>query len=105
MHKIITDNTSIYRAAVVWLEKEYGIKRIRISSYNFKANRRIQRPHWDVQQMIWKATGSNPTKMVLVLLSCVMGRQDYHKEELWLFTVLYDYRSASYLWISRKRHG
>ena len=33
--------------------------------------------------------------MVLVLLSCVMGRQDYHKEELWLFTVLYDYRSAS----------
>ena len=33
--------------------------------------------------------------MVLVLLSCVMGRQDYHKEELWLFTVLHDYRSAS----------
>ena len=24
-----------------------------------------------------------------------MGRQDYHKEELQLFTILYDYRSAS----------
>ena len=36
-----------------------------------------------------------PYKMVLVLLSCVMGRQDHHKEKLWLFTILYDNRSTS----------
>ena len=47
---------------VVWSEKKYGIKGIRISSYNSKANGRIERPHWDIWQMIWKATGSNPTK-------------------------------------------
>ena len=62
MHKIITDNASIYRVAVAWLENKYGIKGIRISSYNSKANGRIERPHWDVRQMIWKATGGNPTK-------------------------------------------
>ena len=55
MCKIITDNMSVYRAAVAWLEKKYGIKEIRISSYNSKANGRIERPHWDVWQMIWKA--------------------------------------------------
>ena len=52
MHKIVTDNVSVYRAAVVWLEKKYGIKGIRILSYNSKANGRIERPHWDVWQMI-----------------------------------------------------
>ena len=62
MHEIITDNMSIYRAAVAWSEKKYGIEGIKISSYNSKANKRTERPHWDVQQMIWKATGSNPTK-------------------------------------------
>jgi len=59
---IITDNATVYRAAVAWLEKKYGIKGIRISSYNSKANGRIERPHWDVRQMLWKATGGNPTK-------------------------------------------
>ena len=48
MHEIITDNVSIHRAAVAWLERKYGIKGIRISSYNFRANGRIERPHWDV---------------------------------------------------------
>ena len=62
MCEIIMDNMSVYRAAVAWLEEKYGIEGIRISSYNSKANGRIERPHWDVWQMIWKATGSNPTK-------------------------------------------
>ena len=48
MHEIITDNASVYRAAVAWLEKKYGIKGTRISLYNSKANGRIKRPHWDV---------------------------------------------------------
>ena len=60
--EIVTDNGSVYRAAVAWLEKKYGIKGIRISSYNSKANGRIERPHWDVRQMLYKATGGNPSK-------------------------------------------
>ena len=60
--EIITDNGSPYKSAVGWLEQKYGIKGIRISSYNSKANGKIERPHWDVRQMLVKATGGNLTK-------------------------------------------
>ena len=46
----------------------------------------------DLESSWWQ-----PYKMVLVLLSCVMGRLDRHKEKLWLFTVLCDDRSTSNL--------
>ena len=59
--EIITDNASPYKAAVEWLEQKYGIKGIKISSYNSKANGKIERPHWDIRQMIYKATGGNPS--------------------------------------------
>jgi hypothetical protein len=60
--EIITDNSGPYKAAVAWLEQKYGIKGIRISSYNSKANGRIERPHWDLRQMLHKATGGDPSK-------------------------------------------
>ena len=60
--EIVTDNGGPYRSAVGWLEQKYGIKGIKISSYNSKANRKIERPHWDVRQMLYKATGGNPSK-------------------------------------------
>ena len=60
--EIITDNSSTYQAAVAWLEQKYGIVGIKISTYNSRANGKIERPHWDVRQMIWKATGGNPSK-------------------------------------------
>jgi hypothetical protein len=60
--RIITDNSAVYKAAVAWLEQKYGIKGIKISPYNSKANGRIERPHWDIRQMLWKATGGNPSK-------------------------------------------
>ena len=59
--EIVTDNASVYRAAVNWLEQKYGIRGIRISYYNSKANGKIERPHWDVHQMLWKATGGVPS--------------------------------------------
>jgi hypothetical protein len=62
MIEIITDNGSAYQAAAAWLEQKYGIKGIKISSYNSKANGKIERPHWDVRQMLYKATGGNPSK-------------------------------------------
>ena len=60
--EIITDNGGPYRSAVGWLEQKYGIKGITISSYNSKANGKIERPHWDVRQMLYKATDGNPSK-------------------------------------------
>ena len=61
--EIITDNGRPYKSAVGWLEQKYGIKGIKISPYNSKANGKIERPHWDVCQMLlYKATGGNPSK-------------------------------------------
>ena len=40
--EIITDNRSPYQSAVGWLEQKYGIKGIRISPYNSKANGKIK---------------------------------------------------------------
>ena len=60
--EIVTDNGGPYKSAVSWLEQKYGIKGIRISTYNSKANGKIERPHWDVRQMLYKATGGNPSK-------------------------------------------
>jgi hypothetical protein len=60
--EIITDNSGPYKAAVAWLEQKYGIKGIKISSYNSKANGKIERSHWDLRQMLYKATGGNPSK-------------------------------------------
>ena len=62
IEEIVTDNGGPYKSAVGWLEQKYGIKGIKISSYNSKANGKIERPHWDVRQMLYKATGGNPSK-------------------------------------------
>jgi hypothetical protein len=60
--EIITDNGSAYRAATAWLEQKYGIKGIKISPYNSRANGKIERRHWDIRQMLSKATGGDTSK-------------------------------------------
>ena len=51
--RIITDNAEAFKAAVEWLEKKYGIAHITISAYNSRANGKIERPHWDLRQMLY----------------------------------------------------
>jgi len=41
-----------------WAKKKWGIAHITISAYNSRANRKIERPHWDLWQMLYKATGA-----------------------------------------------
>ena len=55
--EIITDNGTVFVTAVAWLEEKYGIKGIKIFLYNSKANGRIERPHWDMAQMLLKYCG------------------------------------------------
>jgi len=55
---IVTDNGSSFLAAVQWIAEKWGIKHITISLYNSQANGKIERPHWDIRQMLYKATGS-----------------------------------------------
>ena len=60
--KIVTDNGSPFKKAVSWLAEKYGFKGVTISPYNSQANGSIERPHWDVRQMLYKATGGDVKK-------------------------------------------
>ena len=60
--RIVTDNGTPFKKAVAWLEEKYGIKGIQISAYNSRANGKIERPHWDVRQALWKACGGEVHK-------------------------------------------
>lgn len=58
LREIITDNGGPFVAAVKYLERKYGIHGITISAYNSRANGKIERPHWDIRQMLVKACGT-----------------------------------------------
>lgn len=58
---IYVDNGSPFIAAIEYLKK-WGIKGIRISAYNKQAQGRIERPHGDIRQSLYKATGGAVNK-------------------------------------------
>jgi len=60
--KIVTDNGAPFKKAVKWLEEKYGIKGVAISPYNSQANGIVERPHWDLRQMLYKATKGDVRK-------------------------------------------
>lgn len=62
LREIVTDNGKQFKQVAAYLETKYGIKGISISAYNSQANGKIERPHWDVRQALWKACGSESTK-------------------------------------------
>lgn len=57
--EIVTDNGTAFVAAAAWLTDKYNIPAITISPYNSKANGKIEAPHWDIRQMLYKATGKH----------------------------------------------
>ena len=58
---IVTDNGSSSKAAVNWIEKMWGIKGVTVSPYNSQANGKVEQPHWDIKQMLYKVTGAANT--------------------------------------------
>lgn len=55
VEEIVTDNGSVYVAALEVLCKKYNINYVRISPYNSKAQGVIERRHYDVREAIVKA--------------------------------------------------
>lgn len=55
---IVTDNGESFKAAVQWIAQKWEIRHITISAYNSRANSAIERPHWDIRQMLFKVTGA-----------------------------------------------
>ena len=58
-------------SAVKWIESK-GDKHITISPYNSKANGTIERPHWDIRQMLYKATGAKNVHKWFWFLNAVL---------------------------------
>jgi hypothetical protein len=69
---IVTDNGPSFKAAAEWIEKKWGIKSVTISPYNSQANGRVERPHWDIRQMLYKATGAKNTNKWYWFLQSVL---------------------------------
>ena len=69
---IVTDNGSSFIAAAKWIADKWGIKHIHISPYNSQANGSTERPHWDVRQMLYKATGAQNVSKWFWFLDAVL---------------------------------
>ena len=72
IHTIVTDNGSSFKAAAQWIEKTWGIKSVTISPYNSRANGTVERTHWDIRQMLYKATGAENTSKWYWFLQSVL---------------------------------
>lgn len=72
LQTIVTDNGGNFVAAVDWLIEKYQIADIKISAYNSQANAKIERPHFDLRQMLYKATGGNNLKQWFWFLHAVL---------------------------------
>ncbi|EJC97476.1 uncharacterized protein FOMMEDRAFT_99171, partial [Fomitiporia mediterranea MF3/22] len=57
--KLVTDNRTPYVAVLDYLQEQYYINHIRISTYNSCTNRIIEQKHLDVQEAIVKTVGDN----------------------------------------------
>jgi hypothetical protein len=60
--EIVTDNASQMIAMTDWLRDKYGIRGIRVSSYNSQANGKIERAHFDIRQALAKAASGDLTR-------------------------------------------
>ena len=60
--EIVTDNGPAFLKALKYLEKHYHIKHIRISGYSSRANRLVERSHFEVREAIFKACERNKSK-------------------------------------------
>ena len=62
VEEIVTDNGTAYVAALDWLANKYGIRHIRISAYNSRANGIVERQHRTIRESLIKACQDNISK-------------------------------------------
>jgi hypothetical protein len=62
VEEIVTDNGTAYVAALDWLANKYGIRHIRISAYNSRANGIVERQHRTIRESLVKACEGDTSK-------------------------------------------
>ena len=69
---IVSDNGESFKAAIKWAKVKWEIAHITISPYNSRANGKIEKPHWDIRQILYKATEWNNTSKWYWFLNLVL---------------------------------
>lgn len=62
VEEIVTDNGTAYVAALDWLATKFGIRHIRISAYNSRANGVVERQHRTIRESLVKACADDTAK-------------------------------------------
>ena len=66
LSEVVTDNGGPFVKALESLDKRFGIRHIRISGYNSRANGIVERSHFDVRQALFKAADGDQSKWASV---------------------------------------
>jgi hypothetical protein len=66
VEEIVTDNGAVFVATLDWLTKRYGIRHIRISAYNSRANGIVEHQHRTIRESIVKACDGNISRWPIV---------------------------------------
>ena len=66
LNEIVTDNGAAIVKGIEALASNYGIRHIRISGYNSRANGQVERSHYDVRQALFKAADGDQSKWASV---------------------------------------
>jgi hypothetical protein len=62
IEEIVSDNGTLFIAAIDWLSQKYSIRHIRISAYNSKANGIVERSHRTIRDSLVKACNGDITQ-------------------------------------------
>jgi hypothetical protein len=66
VREIVTDNGTAYVAALDWLSSRFGIRHIRISAYNSRANGIVERQHRSIRDSLVKACNGDASQWPVV---------------------------------------
>ena len=67
VEEIVTDNGTAFVAALDWLVSRYGIRHIRISAYNSRANGIVERQHRTIRESLVKTCEGNISKWPAIM--------------------------------------
>jgi Integrase zinc binding domain len=67
VEEIVTDNGTAYIATLDWLASKFGIRHIRISAYNSRANGIVERQHRTIHESLVKACQSDVSRWPTVV--------------------------------------
>jgi hypothetical protein len=82
VEEIVTDNGMANVVALDWLAERFGIRHIRISAYNSRANGIVERQHRTIRESIVKGQGVRRQHLEMAghHTLCILGQPGYNTQ-------------------------